>query len=295
MTYDDLPETERAHPRSAGIDALDTTALVALLAGEQRVAVDAVLANAAPLAAAVDELVARVKAGGRVHYVGAGTSGRLATLDAAEMPPTFGTDPELVRAHVAGGMDALVRAIEGAEDDGDAGEAAIAAHVRAGDAVVGISASGGAAFVVRALQRARALGAYTVALVNARGTPLAAVADAAIAFDTGPELIAGSTRMKAGTAQKIALNALSTAIMVRLGKVHGHLMVDVVATNRKLRARALRLVRAIADVDEPTAHDLLERAGGRVKVAVVMHRHGVDAQRARELLARHDGVLRPLL
>lgn len=295
MSEADLPITERANPRGAGLDRLETGALVALLVDEQRLAVDAVRARAHELAAVVDAIVARLRAGGRLHYVGAGTSGRLATLDAAEMPPTFGTPPELVRAHVAGGADALIRAVEGAEDDGDAGDATMREEVRAGDAVVGISASGGAAFVVRALERARALGAYTVALAGVAGSAATRAAEVAIVLETHAELIAGSTRLKAGTAQKIALNAISTATMVKLGKVHDNLMVDVVATNAKLRARALRLVAAIAGVDSARAHELLERAGGSVKVAVIMHARGVDAERARAFLAEHDGFLRPLL
>jgi N-acetylmuramic acid 6-phosphate etherase len=291
----ELPSTESKNPRSIGLDLLHTPQLVGLLVDEQRVAVEAVLAKSAALAEAVDAIAGRLQLGGRLHYVGAGSSGRLGTLDAAEMPPTFGTSADLVRAHIAGGADALVRAVEGAEDDGDAGEAAMNEHVAAADAVVGISASGGAAFVVRAIARARAIGAYTVALANAEGSALAGAAELAIVLATGPEALTGSTRLKAGTAQKIALNAISTAVMVRLGKVHDNLMVDVVAGNRKLRARALRLVCAIAGVDEARAADLLERAGGRVKVAVVMERCGVDPDEACALLARQHGLLRPLL
>jgi N-acetylmuramic acid 6-phosphate etherase len=295
VTSGELPSTEHVNRRGADLDVLETSALLRLLVEEQRIAVEAAVDCSGELAAVADAIVARLRRGGRLHYVGAGSSGRLAMLDAAEMPPTFGTDPELVCAHVAGGVTALVRAVEGAEDDGDAGDAAISEHVRPEDAVVGISASGGAAFVVRAVQRARALDAYTVALVNAHGTLLSAVAETTVVLETGAELLAGSTRMKAGTAAKVALNAISTAVMVRLGKVHGHLMVDVVAGNRKLRDRATRLVRTIADVDEARARALLERAGGRVKVAVVMHRHSVDADGARALLTLHGGVLRPLL
>jgi N-acetylmuramic acid 6-phosphate etherase len=219
----------------------------------------------------------------------------LGALDAAEMPPTFGVAPGVVRAHMAGGGDAFARAVEGAEDDGEAGRAVAEAHVRAGDAVVGISASGGAPFVVAALERSRELGALTVALVNVADSRLEATADRAIVVATGPELLTGSTRLKAGTAQKIALNALSTAIMVRLGKVHGNLMVDVVATNRKLRDRALRLVRTLTGVDDAEGRELLERAGGRVKTAVVMARRNVDAPQADELLAREHGLLRSFL
>ncbi len=288
-----LPPTEAANARSAGLDLLATLPLVELLVAEQRYAVEAVLAQAEPIARAVDEIVARLSRGGALHYVGAGSSGRIATLDAAEMPPTFGTPPELVRAHVAGGAAALVRAIEGAEDDAAAGYAAV--HAGADDAVVGISASGRAAFVIAAIERARHSGAYTLALTNVAGSRLARAAANAVVLGTGPEALAGSTRLKAGTAQKIALNAISTAVMVRLGKVYDNLMVDVVAGNVKLRERALRLVENIAEVDEGLARELLAGANGSVKVAIVMGRRDIGAEEAGALLARHGGSLRRLL
>ena len=291
---DELPDTEASNSRSAGLDLLATPELVELLAGEQHRAVDAVAMHAAAIAGIVDAIVERLERGGRLHYVGAGTSGRIAALDAAEMPPTFGTDASLVRAHVAGGPDALLQAVEGAEDDATAGAAAMDA-VGPDDAVVGLSASGGAKFVISAIERARALGAYTAAIVNSRSTALAAAAQTAIVLETGPEPLTGSTRLKAGTAQKIALNAISTAAMVRLGKVHGNLMVDVVATNRKLRGRAVRLVCTLTGLSEEEAQTLLASAGGSVKVAAVMQRRGVDAERAAALLAGTRGFLRPLL
>ena len=291
----DLPSTEHRNPRSLGLDRMGTQALIELLVDDQHAAVDAVLGQSAKLAEVVDAVVERIENGGCLHYVGAGSSGRLGSLDAAEMPPTFGTPAELVCAHIAGGAEALARAVEGAEDDRTAGEATMREHVASSDAVVGISASGSAAFAIAALVSARAVGAYTAALVNVEGSALARVAQVAIVLPTGAEALTGSTRLKAGTAQKIALNALSTAVMTRLGKIHDNLMVDVVASNRKLRDRALRLVRAIADVDEARARDLLARAGGRVKVAVVMHRRSVDAQAAQALLAQQHGWLRPLL
>jgi N-acetylmuramic acid 6-phosphate etherase len=289
-----LPPTEATDARTAGLDALATRDLVALLVADHRSAVDAVLAQADAIARAVEAIVARIDDGGKLHYVGAGTSGRLATLDAAEIPPTFGTPPQLVRAHVAGGAEALARSVEGAEDDAIAGASAME-PVEPRDAVIGISASGGAAFVVAAIERAKGLGAHTIALTSVADSPLAHAAAEAIVLATGPEALSGSTRLKAGTAQKIALNAISTAIMVRLGKVYDNLMVDLVASNVKLRARALRLITRLARVDEARASELLGLADGRVKVAVVMERHGVDPDAARELLARHRGSLRPLL
>jgi N-acetylmuramic acid 6-phosphate etherase len=291
----DLPLTEAASVRSAGLDLLSTPLLVELLIAEHREAVEAVLIRKREIGEAVDEIAGRLARGGVLHYVGAGTSGRLATLDAAEMPPTFGTPAELVVAHVAGGAQALARSVEGAEDDAAAGAAEMRESVNPKDAVIGISASGGAAFVTAALECARALGAYTVALTGVEASALARVAQTTIVLVTGAEALAGSTRMKAGTAQKIALNTISTAVMVRLGKVYDNLMVDLIASNAKLRNRALRLVRAIAEVDEARARELLAAADGRVKVAVVMQRQGIDAAQARVLLDRHGGSLRALL
>jgi N-acetylmuramic acid 6-phosphate etherase len=289
-----LPPTESANERSAGLDLLATPALVELLVREQRGAVEAVVARSAAIARAVDAIAAKLAAGGALHYVGAGSSGRIAALDAAEMPPTFGTRPELVRAHIAGGAPALTRAIEGAEDDGAAGDAALAA-CPAADAVVGISASGGASYVVAAIERARRGGAFTLALTSVADSPLARAAEQTIVFDTGAEALAGSTRLKAGTAQKIALNAISTATMVRLGKVHDNLMVDLVASNAKLRKRARRLVATIADTGEERAGGALDEAHGEVKVAIVMLRREVDSYTARALLEQHGGSLRALL
>ena len=290
-----IPPTEAANPRSAGLDLLETSALVELLVGEQRNAVEAVSAQRAGISRAVDGIAQRLRRGGKLHYVGAGSSARIAALDAAEMPPTFGTAPELVHAHVAGGATALLAAVEGAEDDAGAGEAEASRCVGADDAVIGISASGGAAFVVAAVERARRCGAYTVALTSVAGSPLACAAQTAIVLQTGAEALAGSTRMKAGTAQKVALNAISTAVMVRLGKVYDNLMVDVVAGNAKLRARAIRLVCDLAAVDARRARALLDEAGGRVKVAIVMERRGLDAEQARGLLDRYGGSLREAL
>lgn len=290
-----LPSTESVNPRSAGLDLLSTPELVELIAGDQVAAVDAVLAHAEMLSQIVDEIAARLRRGGTLHYVGAGSSGRLAMLDAVEMPPTFGTDPELVQAHIAGGSIALVRAVEGAEDDAEAGDASMFGSVKTEDAVIGVSASGSAAFVLAAIERAKSVGAFTVALTSVHDSALANAAQAPIVLETGPEVLTGSTRLKAGTAQKIALNAISTAVMVKLGKVHDNLMVDVVANNRKLRARALRLIETLALVETPRAKELLEAAGGRVKVAVVMHRRKVDADGAQALLDAHGGRLRKLL
>lgn len=291
----DVPATEAADPQTAGLDRLAVPELVAVLVAGQRAAVDAVSRECSALARIVSAAAEQLERGGRLHYVGAGTSGRLAMLDASEMPPTFGVPVDLVCAHIAGGRDALVSAVEGAEDDSAAGRAAVDGHVLRGDVVVGISASGNAPFVVAAIETARAAGAYTVAIVNNPAAALVAAAHDAVVLSTGSEPIAGSTRMKAGTAQKIALNTISTAVMIRLGKVYDNLMVDVVATNEKLRRRARGLVSTLTGVDDSRASVLLDAAGGRVKVAVVMERRGVSASRACELLDAEKGRLRSVL
>lgn len=295
MTEQHLPQTEAINPRTSGLDEMPTEDLVRILASEQRAAVDAVAAVSEPLALAVEEISTRLRAGGRLHYVGAGTSGRLGFLDASEMPPTFGTDPSLVCAHIAGGITAITRAVEGAEDDAEAGDREMRDHVTGADAVVGVSASGGAPFVIGAMRASRANGAWTLGIANSAGSPLPAACDLGIVLSTGPEPLTGSTRLKAGTSQKILLNTLSTAVMVRLGKVHDNLMIDVVATNNKLRRRALRLVMQLASVDETRGSELLQQADGSVKTAVVMQRKNVDAGAARALLQAHGGSLRTSL
>ncbi len=290
-----LPQTERRNDALRGLDTLSTRELVLAISTDQRTAVEAVVGASDAIARVVGAVSERLAAGGRLHYVGAGSSGRLGVLDASEMPPTFGTSPELVCAHIAGGDRALRTPVEGAEDDGDAGERGVAGHVYADDAVIGISASGGAAYVTRAVARARALGAFTAAITNSDPTPLGDAAEVSIFLDTGPEALTGSTRLKAGTSQKLALNTISTAVMVRLGKVYENLMVDVVATNAKLSARARRLVQSLAGVDANEAQQFLTASGGNVKVAVVMARRGVDAQSARSMLEQERGFLRNLL
>jgi N-acetylmuramic acid 6-phosphate etherase len=288
-----LPPTEERLTDSAGLDLLETRDLVDLLVRDQGDAVAAVRAQSATLVRVVDAVAERLRLGGRVHYVGAGTSGRLGVLDASEMPPTFGTPPELICAHIAGGERALRHAVEGAEDDAEEGARAMDDHVAPGDVVVGISASGGARYVVAALERARSIGALTIAITSSDASALVRAAVEAIVLPTGAEVLSGSTRLKAGTAQKIALNTLSTAIMVRMGKVHDNLMIDVVATNEKLRARAHRLVRTLTGADDDRVQAALESAGGSAKVATVMLARSVDAEHARALL--RSETLRSLL
>ncbi|MGH7706531.1 MAG: N-acetylmuramic acid 6-phosphate etherase [Vulcanimicrobiaceae bacterium] len=284
--------TEAVDPTTLDLDRLPVPQLVARLTAHQRVAFTAVEAAAPALAQAVDRIVAALAGGGRLHYVGAGTSGRLGALDAAELPPTFGTDPALVRAHIAGGSAALQRAVEGAEDDAAAGAALARTEFAPGDAVIGISASGRAPYVVAALATARERGCTTIGIMSDRLAPLAGAVEIVIGLATGAEAIAGSTRMAAGTAQKIALGVLSTATMVRLGRVYENAMVDLIATNAKLRARAVRLVARFTGIDDARAIDLLARAGGSVKVAIAMARRDLDAAAARAALDRAGGSLR---
>ena len=276
------------------LDLLATAELLRRIHDEDALVAAAVAAESAALAAAVDAVATRLALGGRLFYVGAGTSARIAALDAAELPPTYGTEPSLVQVIVAGGERALLHAVEGAEDDEEAGRCEVLERVRAGDAVVGIAASGTTPFTVAAVEEARALGALTVAVTARPRSPLAAAAEHAIAPRTGPEVVMGSTRMKAGTAQKLVLNALSTAVMVRLGRVHSNLMVEMPATNAKLRARAARMVELAAEVPAAAAAAALQAAAGEVKVAVLLAR-GWDAAKARAALEAAGGKLRAVL
>jgi len=288
-----LPTTEQSNSRTEGLDRLSTVEMLARINHEDALVAIAVQEALPQIARAVDAVATSLRAGGRLIYIGAGTSGRLGCLDAAECLPTFGVSPETVFGIIAGGEKALLRAVEGAEDDADAGCAAIdAVNVSATDIVVGISASGGAPYVRAAIRRACERGAATVTVTNVSPAPLSEDGDIAIEVVTGPEVIAGSTRLKAGTAQKLVLNMLSTGAMVRIGKTYGNRMVDVQATNSKLVRRAVRLIREIGQVDsEETAADLLEAAGGSVKRAIVMGRSGVDRPTAEARLQAAEGFL----
>ena len=299
--------TERANRASAHLDRLDARGIAALMNREDARAVRAVGRVAADIAAAVELIVAALRSGGRVIFVGAGTSGRLSVLEAAECPPTFGTPPSRVQAVMAGGRAAVFRSREGAEDDARAGARAARARARAGDVVVGVSASGVTPFVRGALTAARRAGATTVLVTcNARaaarpsgaGGPAKAprrhMIDITIAPMPGPEVLAGSTRLKAGTATKLVLNTLTTASMARLGKVYGNRMVDVQPRSRKLRARAARLVAEIGAVSTARARRLLAAADGRVPVAIVMARRDLPPDAAADAL-RAAGSLRPII
>ncbi|KAA9378091.1 N-acetylmuramic acid 6-phosphate etherase [Microbispora cellulosiformans] len=288
--------TEQSDPRYSGIDTLPTEEIARLMNAADA-AVPAAVGQAVPaISAAVDAIAARMAGGGRLLYVGAGTSGRLAVLDASECPPTFGTHPDLVQGIIAGGEAALVRSVEGAEDDAEAGAAVIRdKSVGPLDSVVGISASGRAPYVVGAVEEARRRGALTVGLACNTGTPLALAAERAIEVIVGPEVVTGSTRLKAGTAQKLVLNMISTITMIRSGRTYGNFMVDVVASNSKLVDRAARIVSDITGAEVPDAREVLEHAGRDVKTAVVMIERGVGADDARALLAVHGDRLGPAL
>ena len=289
--------TEQRNPRSREIDALDALGLVDLINAEDRRVAEAVGRERASLARGVELVEAAFRAGGRLIYVGAGTSGRLGVLDAAEMPPTYGTDPRLVRGVIAGGHQALVRAQEGAEDHPEDGAAAMdELDVTGNDFVLGIATSGTTPYVHGALARARELGAATgFLLCTPPSDELRATHDVVIAPLVGPEVITGSTRMKAGTATKLVLNTLTTGAMVRTGKVYGNLMVDLQVTCQKLQDRGERILQELLGVKRDEATGLLDRAGGSVKTALVMGRLGLDSQGARNRLAEVGGRVRELL
>ena len=291
IRYDRLP-TERANPRSRALDMLSPVAIARLMNRADRDALRAVGRAAPAVGRAVTAIVARLARGGRLIFVGAGTSGRLGVIEAAECPPTFNTGPGQVQALMAGGRRAVFRSLEGAEDDARAGVRAIRARARRGDAVVGIAASGVTPFVRAALTEARRRGAVTILVTCNPSVPRAA-ARVIIALRVGPEVLAGSTRLKAGTATKLALNTLTTAAFTRLGKVHGNRMVDLQPKSAKLRARARRLVSDLGRVSAERAATLLAEAGGSAKVAVVMARRRVTADEARRRLRAAGGFLGP--
>jgi N-acetylmuramic acid 6-phosphate etherase len=291
--YNSLPTTELVNDLSNNLDRLPTHEMLAIINQEDAKAVAAVQAVLPQIAAAVDRIADAFRSGGRLVYVGAGTSGRLGVLDASECLPTFGVSPEMVFGIIAGGERALTRAIEGAEDDAIAGAKAIRdAEIQSNDVVVGISASGGAPFVRAAIAEANRCGATTVGIANSQNAPLCADADISIEAVVGPEVLQGSTRMKSGTAQKLILNMLSTGAMVRIGKTYGNRMVDVQCSNAKLVKRAERLVADIGNIaDMEKVQRLLDAAGGSVKTAIVMARRDVDRDDAEALLIAADGFL----
>jgi len=277
---------------SLDIDRRPTSDVVRIIQEQDALVAPAVAAAAERIAQAVDQIADRMAHGGRLFYAGAGTSGRIAMLDASELPPTYGIDPSAVRVLMAGGERAFLHAVEGAEDDEEAAIEAVNREVKAEDAVVGIAASGTTPFTVAAIRRANMLGALTIGITSVPDSPLAREADIAIVVETGPEVIMGSSRMKSGTAQKLVLNALSTGVMIRLGRVYSNLMIDMPATNEKLRNRAVRMVELAAGVARPAAVQAMRDAGGNVKLAAVMAKKKLSADEGRALLDAHRGNLR---
>ena len=285
--------TETRNPASAEIDLVSTLDLVRIINTEDAKVPFAVGAEAAKIAAAIDGIVARMRRGGRLIYVGAGTSGRLGVLDASECPPTYSAPPGLVVGLIAGGRTALTNSIEGAEDRPEDGAFDVAAlNVGDIDTVVGIAASGRTPYTIGAMEEAKRRGALVVSVTCNAGSPMAAVADIAIEPLVGPEVVTGSTRMKAGTAQKLVLNLLSTGAMIRLGKTFGNLMVDVQPSNAKLKARARRIVAEATGLNLEAAAVALDAAGGEVKPAILAQLLGVSPAEARERLAAAGGVIR---
>lgn len=278
--------TEERNPASSELDVLDARGMVDLILAEEATVAAAVQAQAAQIAALVETCVAAIAAGGTVHYLGAGTSGRLAVLDAVELAPTFNADASMITAHLAGGDGAFLTAVEGAEDSAEAGAELVAAECCAGDVVIGLAASGRTPFVGGALEAARTAGMPTALISANPQASLAPLADHPILLDVGPEVVTGSTRMKAGTAQKLTLNALSTGTMVRLGTTFGNLMIDVRPTNAKLVARTVRMLVQASGATPQHAADVLEAAAGSVRVALVALLAGAEPAAAAEVLER---------
>ena len=269
---------------SLDIDLRPTIEIVRIIQEQDALVAGAVARQAERIAHAIDQIAERLSHGGRLFYAGAGTSGRIAMLDASELPPTYGIPRDLVRVLMAGGERAYFEAAEGAEDDEDAAIEAVNREVKADDAIVGIAASGTTPYTVAAVRRANMLGALTVGITNVAASPLAQHVDIPIVIETGPEVIMGSSRMKSGTAQKLVLNQISTGVMIRLGRVYSNLMIDMPATNEKLRNRAVRMVELAAGVPRPMAVQAIREADGHVKVATVIARKKISADEARALL-----------
>lgn len=285
--------TEGINDKTLSIDECSTEEMVRLMNEQDSKVPAAVAAEIPQIVKAVDTLHHVLKNGGRMFYVGAGSSGRLGVLDASECPPTFGVDPLLVQGHIAGGDGALRTAVEGYEDNAEEGVALIErCGVTDKDAVIGISASGSATFVIAALKKAGEIGAATIGVVNNKNSKVEHVCDVCIAPVVGPEVIMGSTRLKAGTAQKMVLNMLTTCTMVKLGKTYNNLMVDLKASNIKLRDRSVRIIKTATGVDDKTALSYLESASMNCKLAIMMIKTGLDAQAAEQALDQAEGSLK---
>lgn len=288
--------TERRNPRSVDIDLFPTERILRIINAEDALVATAVAAVVPDICKAVDLAVDAIRSGGRLIYIGAGTSGRIAALDAAECPPTFSTPPDWVQAVIAGGSKAIVQAVEGAEDDPEKGAADMKARkVSAKDLLIGIAASGKTPYTQGALEYGKAKGAKTVAIVAAPNSPIAKIADVTIETAVGPEIITGSTRMKAGTAQKLVLNMISTVTMIRLGMTYSNWMINVSMTNAKLRERGVNILREVLGVSLNEAQKLSDQSGGTLKVAVVMGAMRCTRKEAERRLEEGKGNLRKVL
>ena len=282
--------TEQRNPRTRGIDAKSTVEILRAIHREDASVAKSIASALPAITRAVDAIAGALQQGGRLFYVGAGTSGRLAALDAAELPPTFGTSPRMVQAVIAGGRRALTHAVEGAEDNRTQGARDLSARgLNAKDVVVGIAASGATPYVLGALDYAKKKGAVTIGVTSNPRTPITKAAQISIVTPTGPEVITGSTRMKAGTAQKLVLNMLSTAVMIRLGRVYDNWMIGVALTNRKLQARGLRILIEASGADVAESTRALRLSGHNLGAALIMLKTGASAQEARGLLRANQG------
>jgi N-acetylmuramic acid 6-phosphate etherase len=269
---------------SLGIDRASAREIVRIIQDQDALVAAAVAAQADRISHAIDQIAERMQHGGRLFYAGAGTSGRIAMLDASEIPPTYGVDRSLVRVLIAGGERAFFEAVEGAEDDEDTAIEIVSREVKADDAIIGVAASGTTPFTVAAVRKANMLGALTIGLTSIANTPLARDVDIPIVVDTGAEVIMGSSRMKSGTAQKMVLNTISTGVMIRLGHVYSNLMIDMPATNEKLRNRAVSMVEIAAGVSRPAAVQAIREADGNVRLASVIAKKKVSASEAKQML-----------
>jgi len=291
-TSDPLPITEQENPRTANLSSLSVSEIVGLMSDEDALVAAAVGKVLGEIASAVEGITARLQTGGRLFYIGTGTSGRLGVLDAAECPPTFGVSPDLVQAIIAGGYEACHRAVEASEDDREAGPADLKARgFTKADVLVGIAASGSTPYTVGAVSYARSSGAFTVAITCAPGSSITKVAEVSIVPVVGPEVLAGSTRLKAGTAQKMVLNMLSTATLIRLGYVTGNRMSNLQARNSKLRQRAVRILVAETGLERQAATTLLDAAGADLRVALVMSKANRTKEEARFALAQSRWIV----
>lgn len=284
--------TEQASDKTKNLDTYDVKEIIGLMNDEDKTVAEAVEQSLPQIQAVIEAIINVMEKGGNLYYIGAGSSGRMGILDASECPPTFGVDPELVVGMIAGGDEAIRWSVEDAEDDRGAGREDVLEVVTTDDAVVGIAASGTTPYVLAGIEAANEIGAVTAGISCNKGTPLSDTAQFGIEIKTGPEVLAGSTRLKAGTSQKMVLNMISTATMIKLGKAYGNMMVNMQATNHKLRERAVDIVQGATDVDHEKARDMIDQAAGDTRAAILMIMYGIDAETAFAALTQANGHFR---